>query len=169
MKPLPIVLSGLLLACLAGPATAAEVTLRLLDPPEDGTLRVELYDSKEAFDSFAPIYRVAEFPLDGRELYRIDNLPAGSYALLVYQDSIANGRLDLNFLGMPKELVGFANNYQPKGTPSYDKARFELYADEIREFGIELRKPFGGKEKKKKDRRELKSGPPGTTPVAGDP
>ena len=39
-----------------------------------------------------------------------DNLPAGDYAVAVIHDENRNAKLDRNFLGIPKEGFGFANN-----------------------------------------------------------
>ena len=38
------------------------------------------------------------------------NLPPGDYALAVIHDENRNARLDRNFIGIPKEGFGFANN-----------------------------------------------------------
>jgi uncharacterized protein (DUF2141 family) len=39
-----------------------------------------------------------------------DNLPPGDYAVAAIHDENSNARLDKNFLGIPKEGFGFANN-----------------------------------------------------------
>jgi len=39
-----------------------------------------------------------------------DNLPAGDYAVAVIHDENRNAKLDRNFVGIPKEGFGFANN-----------------------------------------------------------
>ncbi|MEM6841302.1 MAG: DUF2141 domain-containing protein [Bacteroidota bacterium] len=40
------------------------------------------------------------------------DVPYGKYAVSIYQDLNANGELDRNFLGIPKEPVGFGNNHK---------------------------------------------------------
>ena len=82
-------------------------------------------------------------PLDGRERYRIQDIPPGEYALLVYFDENNNDRLDRNFIGIPNEPLGFANGYQPKGPPSYQRAAFILSKGESRTIDITLRRPLG--------------------------
>ncbi len=42
------------------------------------------------------------------------SVPAGEYALAVYQDINENGKLDLNFLGIPTEPYGFSQNFKPR-------------------------------------------------------
>ena len=39
-----------------------------------------------------------------------ENLPPGNYALAAIHDENRNARLDRNFIGIPKEGFGFANN-----------------------------------------------------------
>lgn len=59
------------------------------------------------------------------------NLPKGTYAISLFHDENSNGKLDLNFLGIPKEDFGFSNN--PKiffGPPSFNKCSFELNSDQ---------------------------------------
>lgn len=54
------------------------------------------------------------------------NLPAGTYAVKVFHDENNNEELDTNFIGIPKEGVGFSNNPKLMGMPSFDKVSFEL-------------------------------------------
>jgi len=51
----------------------------------------------------------------------------GKYALMVFHDQNENGKLDTNFLGMPKEGVGNSNNH--RGIPSFRKCQFEISGD----------------------------------------
>jgi uncharacterized protein (DUF2141 family) len=64
------------------------------------------------------------------------NLPKGSYAVSVYQDSNDNEQLDKGFLGIPKERFGFSND---RDRPDYRRCLFDFNADmtitvRIREF-----------------------------------
>ncbi len=52
-------------------------------------------------------------------------VPPGDYAVSVFHDENANGILDRNFIGMPKEGVGASNDAAGKlGPPKFDDARF---------------------------------------------
>ena len=55
-------------------------------------------------------------------------VPPGAYAISIYQDINENGQLDQNFLGIPKEPIGFGNNYRPLGKPDFEAASIELNA-----------------------------------------
>lgn len=53
------------------------------------------------------------------------DVPAGTYALAVIHDENRNGKLDTNFLGIPKEGYGFSNDARARGgAPSYEDASF---------------------------------------------
>ena len=63
----------------------------------------------------------------------IPKLTPGIYAISVIHDENANGSLDTNWIGMPKEGVGASNN--PKGfmgPPKFKDARFSLPAEGTR-------------------------------------
>ncbi len=124
-------------------ADAAEIVVRLDNPPPEGTLVFLLFDSANAFGDLRDPLKTLWFPSDGRETYRFEGVPAGEYALVVYHDENENGRLDKNFIGIPKEPIGFSNRYKPKGPPTFDRSRFALNADEIRSFDVELFRPLG--------------------------
>jgi uncharacterized protein (DUF2141 family) len=53
------------------------------------------------------------------------SVPPGAYAISIYQDVNENGKLDQNFLGIPKEPIGFGNNYRPLGKPDFEAASIE--------------------------------------------
>ncbi|HZZ87974.1 MAG TPA: DUF2141 domain-containing protein [Caulobacteraceae bacterium] len=64
----------------------------------------------------------------------------GLYAVVMFQDSNANGDLDLGPLG-PKEGYGFSNNVRPfLSAPSLDSALFPVSAGDTR-LSIRLRYP----------------------------
>ncbi|MEM9675757.1 MAG: DUF2141 domain-containing protein [Cyclobacteriaceae bacterium] len=50
------------------------------------------------------------------------DVPFGQYAVSIYQDLNTNSELDRNFLGIPKEPVGFGNNHKPFGSPKFESS-----------------------------------------------
>lgn len=55
------------------------------------------------------------------------DLPRGSYAVSVLHDENGNGKMDKNFVGMPKEGYGASNNPSKKRrAPTFDEAKFSL-------------------------------------------
>ena len=129
---------------LYGPwASASEVIVRIDNPPESGMVALVLFNSANAFGDLRDPYVVVMHSLDGRDQYLIENVAPGEYALLVYFDENGNNRIDKNFIGIPKEPLGFSNRYRPKGPPSYKRAAFQIGQDESRAFDVELYRPLG--------------------------
>lgn len=122
---------------------AAEVSVRIDNPPASGRVVLVLFNSANTFGDLRDPYRVVTNDLDGRDEYIIENVVPGEYALLVYFDENGNGRIDKNFIGIPNEPLGFSNRYRPKGPPSYNRASFQLKKDESRSFDVELYRPLG--------------------------
>lgn len=122
---------------------AAEVAVRLEKPPGSGTVALALFDSANTFGDLRDPFRLETYTLDGRDTYVLTDIPGGEYALMVYYDENASLAIDKNFIGIPTEPLGFSNNYQPKGPPSYSRAAFTLMQDELREFTMELYRPLG--------------------------
>lgn len=53
----------------------------------------------------------SQFPIaDGKSTVTFENVPPGVYAFAVIHDENSNHKLDKNFIGVPKEGFGFANN-----------------------------------------------------------
>lgn len=69
------------------------------------------------------------------------SVPYGKYAVTVYQDLNNNRETDMNFLSIPKEPVGFGNNYKPFGEPKFESSLVEYSANKQPE-PIELYKVF---------------------------
>jgi uncharacterized protein (DUF2141 family) len=53
-------------------------------------------------------------------------VPPGTYAISVFHDENSNGKLDTNFLGIPREGVGASNNAKGRfGPPKFSAAAFQ--------------------------------------------
>ena len=54
-----------------------------------------------------------------------ENIPPGKYAIAVIHDENMNGKLDANWLGIPKEGYGFSNTAKGVvGAPLFSAASF---------------------------------------------
>ncbi len=63
----------------------------------------------------------------GAVLVRVDNVPPGIYAAEAFHDENADGVLDRNILGLPKEAMGFSNDAPMHlGPPHFDAAAFRV-------------------------------------------
>jgi len=122
---------------------AAEIRIALAEAPPTGNVFFILYDSPNTFGDLRDPVRVESAPLDGRATYIITNVPPAEYAMLIFYDENGNALLDKNFIGIPREPLGFSNEYQPKGPPSYARAAFTLSEDELKQFNVKFYRPLG--------------------------
>lgn len=122
-------------------ANSADISVRMYGAPDSGSLVFQVYDSPSAFGDFRDPVRELRTPIREDAMYRIDDVPSGDIAVLVYVDENENGLIDKNFIGIPKEPLGISNNYRPKGPPAFSRAKFA--ASESTTIDIEIYKVLG--------------------------
>ncbi len=72
-----------------------------------------------------------------RSVLLLKGLPKGKYAVQLFHDENKNGKMDFNFLGIPKEGYGFSNDARGfMSEPAFDKQLFLL--DQDRAIQIKL-------------------------------
>lgn len=91
-----------------------------------GNVVVEIYNSKTSW--LKTPYQKVTLPSNQNAQTASFKVPYGKYAITVYQDLNDNGEADMNFLGIPKELVGFGNNYKPFGEPKFESCQIVFSA-----------------------------------------
>ncbi len=65
-----------------------------------------------------------------RSVLLLKGLPKGKYAVQLFHDENKNGKMDFNFLGIPKEGYGFSNDARGfMSEPAFDKQLFLLDQD----------------------------------------
>ena len=90
-----------------------------------GSAMVGLYNTKETF--LKKGIKSVKTIVKNKKTYAVFNIPKGEYAISMYHDENANGKLDANFVGMPKEGYGTSNDAKGfMGPPKYDDAKFIL-------------------------------------------
>jgi outer membrane protein len=124
-------------------AVSAELVVELTNAPDAGRLVFQVYDSANAFGDFRDPASETFAESRGDGAYRIGDVPSGTIAVLVYVDANANGLIDKNFIGIPREVLGLSNNYRPKGPPSFDRASFVVDEGDEKAIAIELYKVLG--------------------------
>jgi uncharacterized protein (DUF2141 family) len=93
----------------------------------NGTVRYEVDNSAAAWDNKAKAFATADVKAAmGSVTYTFKNVPPGTYGVGVYQDENDNGKLDTNFLGIPKEGYGFSNNLKLMRKPTFEEAHFDV-------------------------------------------
>lgn len=107
-----------------------------------GTVDCALFDSPNGFpvDVLRSAMRLVAMKVpDTRARCDFENIPAGTYALVVLHDENMNGKLDTNWLGIPREGYGFSKDVKATfGAPSFSDASFS-YDGETLEMTITLR------------------------------
>jgi outer membrane protein len=126
------------LSAWASVAQAADISVRIQGAPADGVLVFQIYDSPNAFGDFRDPVKEMRAPVREGNVYRIEDVPVGEFAVLVYVDENRNGLIDKNFIGIPKEPLGISNNYRPKGPPAFERAKFNVAAGESTTIDIEI-------------------------------
>ncbi len=91
-----------------------------------GEIRIAMFDSKEKYTK-DPIHAIV-LPVDSTTIiWTQEMLPFGEYAIAVYHDKNENGKIDTNFLGIPKEDYGFSNNARGRfGPASWQDSKFKV-------------------------------------------
>lgn len=92
---------------------------------EKGKILILLFSSEDGFPEDAGKSRYSA-NIDPTKSHVIKNIPYGKYALAMVHDEDNNGKMNLNFFGIPKEGYSFSNS---KGhgleRPNYKKAEFQ--------------------------------------------
>lgn len=128
-----------LLICASSPSFGIEIFLP--DIPTKKNVIAEIYTDANNFgDLRMPSQRITVDNYIPSSAINVTT-PQQPYAIMVFIDENKNGILDRNFLGIPKEPVGFSNNYSPKGPPNYSKA---LVSDRTEKHNISFSYAFKG-------------------------
>ena len=135
----------ILLVLWASMAQSAGLSVRVQGAPADGILVLQVYDSPSSFGDFRDPAREVRAQIEADAVYRIDDVPPGEVAVLVYVDENENGLIDKNFIGIPKEPLGISNNYRPKGPPSFSRAKFTVIENQDSVVDIELFSVLGNR------------------------
>ncbi|HPI94051.1 MAG TPA: DUF2141 domain-containing protein [Deltaproteobacteria bacterium] len=125
----------MMIVLLAGPCLAADpqgsgdLTIHVTGiKSTSGYLDIAVADSEPGFLEKDRSYTQIRTRVNGPEMsVMLKGLPFNDYAVSVFHDENANGTLDRNMRGAPKELLGYSNNVRGKsGPPQYTASRFGL-------------------------------------------
>lgn len=102
----------------------------------EGRARAGLFRSDDGFPlDVDEVDTKAEAPIEGKKAtLKFTDVPHGTYSVVVYHDEDADGSLDTNWMGMPKEGAGIYKPVTSRLPPpdfddckfSFDKARLEV-------------------------------------------
>lgn len=97
----------------------------------EGEIQVALYTHEKDFLSMEGVFRADSVKASkGTTLISMEDLPAGTYALAIFHDRNSNKRLDTNWIGVPKEPLGFSNaRMRTFGPPTFKDCMMHVQAD----------------------------------------
>jgi uncharacterized protein (DUF2141 family) len=113
-------LLGLLLGISSTSAIAHELTINVENVKSTkGFLYVALHNSETTWMKQG--IQGQKLPMTEKTVKVIfKDLPAGDYAVTMYQDENDNGSIDKNAIGIPTEPYGFSNNGGNFGPPGFN-------------------------------------------------
>lgn len=107
--------------------------------PEKSVIYVAIYKDADTFLDENAYFKNVEIDSQGNATVSgTIELPSGTYAMAIFQDLNANGEMDSNLVGIPREPFGFSNNAKGNfGPPSWVDAKIVI--DESAEVSIDLK------------------------------
>jgi uncharacterized protein (DUF2141 family) len=107
-----------------------------------GTVDCALFDSPNGFprDVLRSAMRLVVMKVPSSQARcDFEGIPSGTYALVVLHDENMNGKIDTNWVGVPKEGYGFSNDAKAAfRAPSFSAASF-VYDGKTLDLTINLR------------------------------
>jgi uncharacterized protein (DUF2141 family) len=116
--------------CLAQAASASADVIRVEISrlhSDEGQAECALFASAADFPKHADkaIARAKSGITHGHAVCEFSAIAPGRYAVSVFHDENSNGKMDTNFVGMPREGVGASNNARGHfGPPKFEDAAF---------------------------------------------
>lgn len=109
---------------------------------EKGQIVIGVFKDDESFqkeESFME-KRFVKSGISNREMRVQFSLEPGIYGLSLLDDENSNGKMEYNFLGIPKEGFGFSDYYH-KGIkkPKFDSYKFSINKDQTKRITIRIR------------------------------
>jgi uncharacterized protein (DUF2141 family) len=127
-----VALSALLLASARSQPGQVRITVRLLEvqAAKGGILQVGLHQAPGTGFPGPSTFRNLQSPITGPEASLTFLAPAGAYAVAAHHDANSNGRMDSNFIGIPKEGYGISNDARSRfSAPKFAAARVSIARD----------------------------------------
>ncbi len=119
-----------LLSATALPTSAATLTVVAENVEKaKGKVIVAVYEESKFLseEQGAQAYTAAAPAAKGPVTLTINDVAPGSYGLVIFHDANNNNDLDRNFLGLPKEGIGFSNGAKINmAPPKIEDARFAV-------------------------------------------
>lgn len=98
-----------------------------------GNILLSLFNKADGFpdNTKNAVALKSKAAVKGKLLIEFTGLAAGTYAIAVFHDANADGKLNTNMMGIPKEDYGFSNNARPTfRAPNFEEAKFTINKSE---------------------------------------
>jgi uncharacterized protein (DUF2141 family) len=131
----------LLLPARSGNSQTVEVIITGIRS-EKGQIVIGVFKDDESFQKEKSFMekRFVKSGISNREMRVQFSLETGTYGLSLLDDENSNGKMEFNFLGIPKEGFGFSDYYH-KGIkkPKFDSYKFSINKDQTKRITIRIR------------------------------
>ena len=127
MKTIAVLIAMLLGSLVYGQAETTG-TIKATVPNvtgEEGEVLFAVYTEDHFMKKAADFSAKAEI-VDGKASVKFENIPAGTYAIVVLHDKNSNERMDFDASGMPQENYGTSGNSLSYGPPNWEASNFEF-------------------------------------------
>ena len=107
----------------------------------NGDIACAIFNAAEGYpEESTKAYKFIRMASPGNSaICQFNDIPPGTYAIAVLHDENANGKLDKNFLGIPREGYGASNNVRPKmSAPAFKDAAFSVKAGGTTTLNIDM-------------------------------
>jgi uncharacterized protein (DUF2141 family) len=100
----------------------------------NGQVVCAIYSSSEGFPKNGKnaVLKAISPIADKKAVCEFPGIESGTYAVSVFHDENSNGKLDTNFMGIPREGVGASNGARGHfGPPKFDDAAFHFSGGQL--------------------------------------
>jgi uncharacterized protein (DUF2141 family) len=124
-----------LLAAVGGVARSQRGDLAVIvrgAKADRGTIIVKLFRQKDDVPKGPAFLQLTAPARKAGSRVSFRDVALGKYAIFVFHDENENGTLDHNFVGIPKEPMGFSGGFRLSlwsGVPNFDDLDFDFTAD----------------------------------------
>ncbi|CAL65972.1 DUF2141 domain-containing protein [Christiangramia forsetii] len=96
---------------------------------DQGEILFALY-SEDTFLKRKPNFAGKSLVENGQASVKFENVPVGTYAIIVLHDKNSNGKMDFDTAGIPEENYGTSGNSMIYGPPSWGDSKFDFDGSE---------------------------------------
>ena len=103
---------------------------------QEGQVLLSLH-TKETWLKGPGVQNLSAEIVDGHSEAVFENVPKGTYAIMVMHDENSNNDMDVNSIGLPKEQYGTSRNPPKIGPPIFGQSKFKVKQENL-DFKIKV-------------------------------